>query len=77
MLFVYRYSDDDTTVNKNLFRIDGLINMKLLPDSSKLVAATSYGCILLIKNLDLETPNKNIQVFHVILYSTNLIKKFI
>lgn len=51
--------------NGPVCKINGLMHIKLLPDSSKLIVSTKNGFILLINNLNLETLGLDLQGFRV------------
>lgn len=63
---MYSYSEEGRVLNKPVCHINGLMRIKLLPDSSKLIVCTTSGFILLINDLDLETLGSDIQGFKVI-----------
>lgn len=60
------YSEEGRVPNNSVCHINGLMRIKLLPDSSKLIVCTTSGFILLINNLDLETLGTDIHGFKVI-----------
>lgn len=60
------YSEEGRILNNSVCHINGLMRIKLLPDSSKLIICTTSGFILLINNLELQTLAADIQGFKVI-----------
>ncbi|KAL4149567.1 hypothetical protein QTP88_003494 [Uroleucon formosanum] len=62
------YSEEGRVPNNSVCHINGLMRIKLLPDSSKLIVCTTSGFILLINNLDLETLGTDIQGFKPNMY---------
>lgn len=62
----FSYSEEGRVCNNSVFHINGLMRIKILPDSSKMVVCTTGGYILLINNLDLDTLGTDIQGFKVI-----------
>lgn len=69
------YSEEGRVINKPVCHINGLMRIKLLPDSSKLIVCTTSGFILLINDLDLETLGSDIQGFKVIFLLLLLFKE--
>lgn len=67
IIYTCSYSDEGRVPNNSVCHINGLMRIKLLPDSSKLLICTTSGFILLINNLDLETLASDIQGFKVII----------
>lgn len=57
-----RYTEED---NAPVCKINGLMQIKLLPDSSRLIVSTKNGFIILINNLDLESLGLDFQGFRV------------
>ncbi|VVC37405.1 Hypothetical protein CINCED_3A024100 [Cinara cedri] len=62
------YSEEGRIPHNTVCHINGLMRIKLLPDSSKLIICTTSGFILLINNLDLETLATDIQGFKPNMY---------
>lgn len=62
------YSEEGRILNNSVCHINGLMRIKLLPDSSKLIICTTSGFFLLINDLDLQTLAADIQGFKVIIY---------
>lgn len=65
---MYSYSEEGRIAGNSVCHINGLMRVKLLPDSSKLIVCTTSGFILLINNLNLETLADDIQGFKVIFF---------
>lgn len=72
------YSEEGRILNNSVCHINGLMRIKLLPDSSKLIVCTTSGFILLINNLELQTLAADIQGFKVTFFNyTYLLRKSI
>lgn len=63
-----RYSEEGKVTGNSVCHINGLMRIKLFPDSSKLFICTTSGFILFINDLDLETLGTDIQGFKVIIH---------
>ncbi|XP_050536014.1 DDB1- and CUL4-associated factor 10 [Daktulosphaira vitifoliae] len=62
------YSEEGRVCNNSVFHINGLMRIKILPDSSKMVVCTTGGYILLVHNLDLDTLGTDIEGFKPNMY---------